>query len=191
MRFTSGIYLLALPLLFIRSARADLDLTPTESVQVLEEMHLKRILFHDGDKVIYYTPPRGWSCTGSHHSASLRIPDHIQATVTLTVSPRLRIPAFDGQAAAFFQQNPALLGLPKGAASIVINEVDLNPLMIDGHPTLDVQLTYSFFGQTCGRSILLINRNNTELSVVLDCLAPDYKMLHTAVRRSLYSFENL
>jgi hypothetical protein len=103
----------------------------------------------------------------------------------------LRVPALDDKAEAFFIKKPALLGLPKGARDIVITSATVNPLVIDSHPTLELQLTYSFFGQKCARSLLLCDRKGTEVSFVLDCLAPDFAKLAPRFRRTLYTIENL
>jgi hypothetical protein len=74
---------------------------------------------------------------------------------------------------------------------VKITSVIPTPLVVDSHPTFEVQLDYSFYGQQCAKSILLINRNGTEVSCVLDCLAPDFDELHKSFQRSFYSFENL
>ena len=172
------------------AARADLDLTPSEGVQTLDTIPVKHVVFHDGAREITYQPPKGWTCTGSPNYAALSIPDHPQARAFIQGAPRLRIPAFDDTAAKLFQDNPALLQLPRGAKDVKITAVTVNPLVIDSHPTLEVDLTYSFFGQSCAKSILLVNRNGAEVSFVLDCLAPDFGVLSDKFRRSLYSIEN-
>jgi hypothetical protein len=178
-------------LLGASTARADLDLTPTAGVYKLERMKIKHIVFHDGATLITYQPPQGWICTGYRPCAVLDIPDHLEARAFIESAPSLRVPAFDDKAEKLFQENPALLELPKGSKDIKITAIALNPLVIDSHPTLEVHVTYSFFGRECARSILLINRNGAEVSCVLDCLAPDFQPLHALFRASLYSFENL
>lgn len=183
--------LLGLVLFGVCSARADLNLTPTESLRTLERMKMKQLVFHDGDKEITYQAPRGWSCVGSVSSVVFSIPDRPQAKASIQYATRLRIPAFDDKAAKLFHDNPALLQLPKGAKNLRITAVSINPLVIDSHQTIEVQMTYSFFGQNCARSILLVNRNGEELGFTLDCNAPDFPALHAAFRGSLYSFENL
>src|SRR5580658_7130656 len=173
------------------AARADLDLTPTDTVQKMELMKIHRVVFHDGAKEITYQPPKGWTCNGSHNSAVLTIPDHPQARALIESAPHLRIPALDDKAQALFQKDPTLLQLPRGAKNLQITGVTLNPLVIDSHPTLEVQMTYSFYGQACQKSILLVDRNGAEVSMTLDCLAPDFDMLHKLFQRSWYTFENL
>ena len=173
------------------AARADLDLTPTETVHTLEQQKIKNVIFHDGATEITYQAPRGWTCAGSHNSAALSIPEYPQARAYIQSAARPRIPALDDNAAKLFHDNPALLQLPKGAKDVAIGGVTIDPLIIDSHHTLEVQMTYSFFGQNCARSILLLNRKGAEVSFVLDCLAPDFKTLHTAFRGSLFSIENL
>jgi hypothetical protein len=172
-------------------ARADLDLTPTLGVKTLERVQITHVVFHDGPMEITYQAPRGWSCEGSHNSVTLLIPDHPQARGFIQSAPHLRIPAFDDKAEKLFQDNPALLQLPKGAKNVKITAVNINPLVIDSHPTMEVQMTYSFFGQACAKSLLLVNRNGAEVSFALDCLAPDFAMLQGVFRRSLFSIQNL
>jgi hypothetical protein len=174
-----------------RIARADLDLTPTVESMSLDQVSIRHVVFHDGPKKVTYQPPGGWTCSGSHDYASLSIPNHAQARAFIQVAPRLRIPALDDKAGKLFQDNPGLLQLPRGAKDIKINAVTQNPLVVDGHPTLEVQLTYSFFGQGCAKCLILVNRNGSEVSFVLDCPAPDYNILEPQLRRSLFSIENL
>ena len=88
-------------------------------------------------------------------------------------------------------KTPALLGLPKGATEISITTFTLNPLTIDSHHTLEIQMTYSFYGQKYERSLLLLDRKGAEVSFVLDCPAPDFPKLAPLFRRSLYLIDNL
>jgi hypothetical protein len=172
-------------------ARAALDLTPSVESTLLDQVPVRHVVFHDGSTVITYQPPKGWLCEGSPNYVSLSIPDHPQSKAFIQSRARLRIPAFDDKAAKLFHDNPGLLQLPKGAQNIKITALAVNPLVIDSHPTLEVDVTYSFFGQACAKSILLVNRNGMELSFVLDCPAPDFNMLEGQFRRSLFSIENL
>jgi len=173
------------------SARADLDLTPSEATATLEQIKYRNIVFHDDGKAITYSAPRGWTCTGSHNSAAFSIPEHPQARAYIRSAPHLRVPAFDDKAAKLFHDNPGLLQLPKGAKDVNITGVTVNPFVIDSHATLEVQVTYSFFGQSCARSILLADRKGAEVSFVLDCLGPDFKVLYPKFRASLFTIENL
>jgi hypothetical protein len=173
------------------AACADLDLTPTLVSTTLDKAPVSHIAFHDGATEIAYQPPNGWICDGSANAASLSIPGYSAARAFIYSAPKLRVPALDDKAEALFIQKPALLGLPKGAKDIVITAATVNPLIIDSHPTLELQLTYSFFGQKCARSLILCDRKGAEVSFVLDCLAPDFAKLSPKFRRSLYTFENL
>jgi hypothetical protein len=183
--------LLGILLLIVSAARADLDLTPSVVLKSVDGVKVSYVTFHDNDKVITYTPPHGWTLSGSHGGASLSIPDHSQARVTIQSAPRLRVPSFDDKAAKFIHDNPGVLQLPRGAKNIMLTALTPNPLVIDGHNTLDVQVTYSFFGQSCAKSILLVDRKGAEVSFVVDCLAPEFSNLVTQFHRSLYSIENL
>jgi hypothetical protein len=173
------------------SARAELDLSPSVTSVTVDQMPIRHVVFHDGAREITYQPPNGWTCEGSHNYVELSIPEYAQTRAFIQSEPRLRIPAFDDKAAKLFHDNPGLLQLPRGAKDVKITAVTLNPLVIDSHPTLEVDLTYSFFGQGCAKSILLCNRNGAELSFVLDCPASDFGMLSGKFRRSLFSIENL
>jgi hypothetical protein len=175
----------------IAIARGELDLTPNMEIHKMERVGIPRLVFHDGAKEIYYQPPRGWACTGSHNSVAFSIPTYQEAKAAIQSAAKLRIPAFDDKAQKLFEATPALLQLPKGAKDVKITEVDLNPLIVDSHKTLEVQLTYSFFGQSCAKSILLVDRNGAEVSFTLDCLAPDFQALHGVFRGSVFSIENL
>jgi hypothetical protein len=173
------------------AARGELDLTPSVETISVDAMPIRHVVFHDGATAITYQPPKGWTCEGSHNLVTLSIPDHATARAFIQSAPSLRIPAFDDKAGKLFQDNPGLLQLPRGAKNVKMTAMNVNPLVIDSHPTMDIQMTYSFFGQACAKSIVLVNRNGAEVSFVLDCLAPDFASLHAAFLRSLYSIENL
>jgi hypothetical protein len=173
------------------TARAELDLTPLPDVHTVERVPIARLVFHDGPKDVIYQPPRGWMSSGSHDMVVFTIPEHPQAHASIQTAAKLRVPALDDKAAKLFEDKPALLQLPKGAQNVKITGVDVNPLVVDSHPTLEVQVTYSFFGQACEKSILLVNRNGAEVSFVLDALAPEFQTLHSIFRSSIFSMENL
>jgi len=179
------------PLLFACSARADLDLTPVAGGELRDKMSVAYTVFHDGAKDITYVPPAGWSISGSRQRATLAVPNHSQTVVSIQTAARLRVPALDENAVKSFGKNPALLSVPKGAQGVKITAIALNPLVIDSHPTLEIEMTYHFYGQTCARSLFLVDRNGSEVSFTLDCPAPDFNMLESAFRRSLYSISNL
>ena len=173
------------------AARAELDLTPTTVTESFDGVSTTHLAFHDGDTQITYNPPGGWICNGSFDFASFSIPRYPQARAFISSAPKLRVPALDDKAEKLFMKNPVLLGLPRGAEEISITAITLNPLIIDSHSTLEIQMTYSFFGEKCERSLLLCDRKGAEVSFVLDCLAPDFPKLAPMFRRSLYLIDNL
>ena len=178
-------------LAFAGSACAELDLTPAPGVYKREVGAVPAVVFHDGAKLITYVPPLGWTCSGGKLAVTISIPKHEQAHAAIGSAPHLRIPTLDGNGAKLFQENPALLQLPRGAEGIKITQVQVNPVVIDSHPTLEVQMTYSFYGQLCAKSLLLADRNGMEVSFSLDCLASDFQDLHAQFFRSLFGIENL
>ena len=173
------------------AARAGLDLLPTTVTESSEGGSTTHLAFHDDGTQITYYPPRGWTCAGSRDLASFSIPGYPTARAFISSAPKLRVPALDDKAEKLLMKNPGLLGLPKGATGIAITALTLNPLIIDSHPTLEIQMTYSFFGEKCERSLLLCDRKGAEVSFVFDCPAPDFPKLAPLFRRSLYLIDNL
>jgi hypothetical protein len=54
-----------------------------------------------------------------------------------------------------------------------------------------VTLSYTFYGQKYGRSILFLNRGNEQIRFQLTCPDRDFQELHRAFLASQYTWQNL
>jgi len=175
---------------FAVTAQAELLLTPRLVEYASEGGKLTQLVFTDGDKTVTYQAPRGWECSGNSSQLTLHPPNKIQATATITRIVFSQPGSFDEESLKQLTTEAVAL-VPKGSESISILSQQKNPLMIQGKETFLVTLSYSFYGQKYGRSILYLNRGNEQLRSQLTCRENDFNALHRAFQASQFTWQNL
>jgi hypothetical protein len=175
---------------FIASAHAELQLTPRTSEYELEGGKFKQLAFSDGGKTVTYQSPRGWDYSGSATQLTLRPPNKAQAEATITRVPLSQPGSFDAESLKKLASEAVAL-VPKGSENISVVSQEKNPLMIQRQETFLITLSYTFYGQKYGRSILILNRGNEQIRFQLTCREADFKELHRAFLASQYSWQNL
>ena len=176
--------------LFIASVRAELQLTPKVVEYKAEGATLKHIEFSDAGKTITYQSPRGWDCAGSATQLTLRPPNKAQVEATITRVPLSQPGSFDEESLKKLVSDAVAL-VPKGSEKVTVISQEKNPLLIQSKETFLITLTYTFFGQKYGRSILFLNRGNEQIRSQLTCRAADFDELHAAFFHSQFSWQNL
>jgi len=176
--------------LLVASARANLNLTPKLSQYELDGVKFKQLAFSDGSQTVTYAPPRGWDYSGSSTQLTLRPPNTPQAEATITRVPLSQPGSFDDESLKKLVSEAAAR-VPKGSENISIVSQEKNPLMIQGKETFLITLSYTFYGQKYGRSILFLNRGNEQIRSQLTCHEADFNDLHGAFLRSQYTWQNL
>jgi hypothetical protein len=175
---------------FIASARAELQLTPKVVEYKADGAILKHLEFSDGGKTVTYQSPRGWDCTGSASQLTLRPPNKAQVEATVTRVPLSQPGSFDEESLKKLVSDAVAL-VPKGSENVSVVSQEKNPLLIQGKETFLITLSYTFFGQKYGRSILFLNRGNEQIRSQLTCRAADFDELHRAFFHSQLSWQNL
>jgi hypothetical protein len=175
---------------FIASAQAELLLTPRVLEREREGGKLKELAFSDGGKTVTYQSPRGWDYSGSSTQLTLRPPNTPQAEATITRVPLSQPGSFDDESLKKLVSEAAAR-VPKGSENVSVVSQEKNPLMIQGKETFLITLSYTFYGQKYGRSILFLNRGNEQIRSQLTCREADFKELHRAFLASQYTWQNL
>ncbi len=137
-----------------------------------------------------YQSPHGWDYSGNSTQLTLRPPNKAQAEATITRVPLSQPGNFD-EASLKKLINEALVLLPKGSENINVVSQEKNLLMIEHKETFLITLSYTFYGQKYGRSILFLNRGNEQIRSQLTCQEADFKELHKAFLRSQNTWQNL
>jgi hypothetical protein len=81
--------------------------------------------------------------------------------------------------------------VPKGSTNVTVVSQDKNPVRINGKETFLVVLSYNFYGESFGRSVLFLNRGKEQIRFQLTCRQPDFNELHRAFLASQFSWQNL
>ena len=176
--------------LIAAAARADLQLTPKLAEYKADGATLIHLEFFDGGKTVTYQSPRGWNYSGSPKQLTLRPPNKSQAEATVTRIPQSQPGSFDDQSLKTLVSG-AVAQVPKGSESIRVLSQEKNQVMIDNKETFLITLSYTFYGQKYGRSILLMNRGNEQIRFQLTCHEADFKELQQAFLRSQNTWQNL
>ena len=175
---------------FIGSLHAELLLTPRILEYEREGGKVKQLAFSDGVTTVTYQSPRGWDYSGSATQLKLRPPNKTQAEATITRVPLSQPGSFDDESLKKLVSEAVALA-PKGSENISVVSQEKNPLMIQGKETFLITLSYTFYGQKYGRSILILNRGNEQIRSQLTCREADFKELQRAFLTSQNSWQNL
>ena len=174
----------------VSTARAELRLTPSIDEFELDGAKLKQLAFSDGDKKVTYQSPRGWDYSGSATQLTLRPPKKAQASATITRIPLSAPGNFEEENLKKLVTETTAL-IPKGSTNVTVVSQEKNPLRINRKETFLVILKYDFYGESYGRSILFLNRDNEQIRFQLTSRQGDFNELQKAFLGSQYSWQNL
>jgi len=174
----------------IASAHAELLLTPKVAEYKADGATLKHLEFSDEGRTVTYQAPPGWEHSGNSTQLTLRPPNKAQAEATITKVSLSQPGAFDEESLKKLVSD-AVAQVPKGSENISIVSQEKSPLTIQGKETFLITLSYTFYGQKYGRSILFLNRGNEQIRSQLTCHQADFEQLHAAFLSSQYTWQNL
>jgi hypothetical protein len=180
-------FYLAIPLLvFISSARAGIDFTPTAGQRVLEGIVFKQIVFHQDGHPIAYEQPNGWTYTGDAASMRLTPTNVSQAQATIEQS-HLSAPQILDDATTAQLRQQALGSVPNGAQNVALVGEEKNPLRINQRETYAATVSYNFYGQDYELSVLFANLADTQLRFRTVARKADFEKVQRAFRASLFT----
>jgi hypothetical protein len=176
--------------LFVASVHAELQLRPTVAAYKADGATLRHLEFSDGGKTVTYQSPLGWDVSGNSTQLTLRPPNKPQAEATITRVPLSKPGSFDAESLNKLVSD-AVAQVLKGSENISVVSQEMNLVMIEHKETFLITLSYTFYGQRYGRSILFLNRGNEQIRFQLTCHEADFQELHGAFLRSQYTWQNL
>jgi hypothetical protein len=180
-------FYLAIPfLVFLSSAQAGVDFTPTGGERVLEGIVFKQILFHQDGHPIAYEQPHGWTFTGDAVAMRLAPPNLSQAQATMEQA-HLSAPQLLNDATTAQLRQQVLASVPNGAQNIALVAEEKNPLRINQRETYAVTVSYNFYGQDYELSVLFANLADTQLRFRTVARKADFEKVHRAFRASLFT----
>ena len=177
-------------LAFAGIAGADLDLTPIDGFYVVEGGRAPDLNFHDGGKIVSYSPPGNWKPAGSGKKMTLMPPEKVQASASIEALPaKDPLPATAQSLKAYSAMAVALL--PREASKVEVVEAVVSSVQICGYAVAEVTMTYKFFGQEFETVIFFMPRPVEEVRFRLSSRTADFKDLYRPFQRSLFSLQGL
>ncbi|EDY15861.1 hypothetical protein CfE428DRAFT_6626 [Chthoniobacter flavus Ellin428] len=177
-------------LLVVASASAEIDFTPTNSFYVAEATKVPCVAFHNGDKVMQYSPPEGWKLGGGGNKITLTPTNTPQAEATMATRPsKPSIPATNENVKAYSEL--AVRMLPRGAAKVTVVDAAVSSMQKAGRPMIEVNLTYVLFAQQFSMNILFLPHDDELVTFQMVARTPDFGSLENTFRRSLFSLQGL
>jgi hypothetical protein len=170
------------------AARAEeINLIPVRSVREQDGIKFPQLEFTDGKKKITYEQPRGWIISGDSSQIKFTPPD-VSAKAAIEQSP-LSAPQIFDEATTKMLQQEVLASVPSGSQKTTMLSEEKNPLMMGGHETYEVTVSYQFFGHELITSTLFMNTKDTQLRFRLTAEKADFENVHKAFRGSLFSWQ--
>ncbi len=186
MRFAMRFYPAILFLALLCPARAEVDFTPIDSERTLEGLVFKQILFRQDGREISYEQPRGWTVTGDAQALKLTPPGMSQAKARMEQAP-LPEPQIPLAAATANLAAQVLASVPNESKNVTLVAEEINPLRINQKETYAVTVSYNFYGQDYGLSVLFANLDDTQLRFRVVARKADFEAVNRAFRASLFT----
>lgn len=177
-------------LVLAASARAELQLKPSPSSYEVDGVRFPQLSFTDGNKEVHYVPPAGWESAGSESKLVLHPKGKIQAEATVIRIPLKEEASFDEETMKKLADQ-ALASVPSGATNVKLLSQDKNTVMINTKETYLVTMSYTWNGDTYGRSVMYMNRGKEQLRFQLISRLADFNDLQRAFHQSHFTWQNL
>ncbi len=169
---------------------ATVDFTPVPKETKLEGATIHLVQFRPtsaapGTRSLEYQPP--WPIAGTPDKATMRIPLRDAVASMQRVTLPVALDAIDE--GVFKQWMGKRLG--DGVDAFKIENIAKNPVKLNGKPTVEVTMTYGYFGRNVRHSILLCERHEGDkrdlISFEIQSAPADFQQLHRTFQSSLYS----
>jgi len=169
------------------STGAELNLTPIVSDYVADGSTIHQLTFKDGERHIEYEPPADWTVTGGAAELTLKAKQNFaQAVITVTALPK---PQRLDEAATHVLTDKVLAELPVGSQFVKVEEQTPNPVLVGGHDSFEVTVSYQLAGEKFVRSVLVANVAAAQLQFRLSAKKNDFPGLHHQFKASLFTWQ--
>ncbi|HEV7868815.1 MAG TPA: hypothetical protein VGO90_14100 [Chthoniobacteraceae bacterium] len=166
-----------------------LDFRYSKITEIGEGGPQQYLQFADGHNAVSYVPPKAWEYLGASDRLRL-LPTHVsEANIDISVrklSTPLRV---DEDELSTFEQLTRE-SLPQGAEKVELISAEPAPDM-DGKPTIEFMLDYSFFGGRYRASFRYLTRGNDLVRFHVSCKAENFPALRKTFHASLHTFTGM
>jgi hypothetical protein len=172
-------------------AQAGIDFTPLAYYVQFEGIRVAQPAFRDGEALVTFAPPAGWSYEGVGAVLNLT-PKGATLAKARVESRRLGTAPVDAEESLKFARDYFAQLLPPGATELAWEpEVEHNPVLLNRHQTARVEGSYSAFGQAFRATVMLCNLAEQQLVFVVSAREGDFPKLYEEWRRSLFTWQGL
>ena len=169
-------------------AKAAIVFSTQEQEQLLEGVKFKQLLFREGNKTICYQPPRGWAVFGGGAALRLVPRDVAQAQAEIDQSPLAEPQNFEPEVISALQRK-TLASLPPASQKVTLVSEETNPLLVNGHQTYAVTVSYEAYGQEFMTSALYLNLPDNQIRFRTTARKREFAKVHAAFRGSIFSWQ--
>jgi hypothetical protein len=170
-------------------AGAEINLTPEPSVRELDGCKFPQLEFHDGATKITYDPPGGWTYVARDKETLVLVPPNkemVSAKIKFIPTPGTLV--LDEAQLKRLKETASQL-LPPESKILSEPTVTPNPLLLNAHPTCEIDVLFALNSQRLRMSVLFVDLGNSQLRFSLISRPGDFENLHKAFRESWYSWQ--
>lgn len=173
---------------FIDTVRAAIDLTPTTTERKQAGVTFQELNFRENGRRITYEQPRGWTYSGGGPRIRFVPPESTQAYAEIDHVPLPAPQNFDEPTKKALQQQ-TLASVPPDSQNVAFVAEALNPVVLNQHQSYEVTISYQAFGQEFMAGVIYVNLPDTQLRFRTVARKADFEKVHTAFRRSIFSWQ--
>lgn len=179
----------------VAQAQVTLELVPKPFTEHPEEGPPSEcFLFPNPPGHVLYTPPPGWIPEADRDSLTLRHPDTLTTTLTLSVVPTRGAPALPAggpadRAAIEAYAAVALAALPERATGAEVVSKTPSLIEIERAHALEIQVRYLLHGQLFRKACVFLPQPNQQIRFALTTPEDRFPRDHQAMRASLFTWQ--
>jgi hypothetical protein len=166
------------------------DFTPITKTRRFEGIEKTYVAFRDGAREITYSPPKDWRLNGSGSKLTLAPNSIRNVDAQIEIKSVAAVVPIDATNVKKYVE-VAQKTVPRDALNVQILGSTINPLKINGHDTLAIDLQYEAFGATYRSHLLYLNRDREQWVFQVSAPEKPFELAFEQFRMSLYSFDGL
>jgi len=173
----------------LSAARAEINLTPTYTVRLLDGCKFSQIEFRDESKKITYELPKGWTCMSRDKFTLALLPptkDLVSAKIKFIPTPGPLV--LDEVQLKHFRETANQLLPPE---SIIMTEPTITPepFLLNTHRTCEIDILFALHSHRLRMSVLFVDLGDSQLRFSLIARPADFEELHKVFQESWYSWQ--
>lgn len=169
-------------------SRAEIDFTSFTREYDSEGIRYQEVVFKDDTHPIRMEVPRGWTCRGRKDQLQLAPADvnFAEGLIQVAVLPAPQ-PLDDAATSAFVQQT--LSSVPRDAQAAAVVSQGVNPIILEGHESYGVVLSYIALGQKFRRSAIVVNFPHQRLYLRFSAPETKFEVLNREFEAAVRTWE--